>query len=133
LISNPVRTRGFSGWVLQDSANSRASVFDLLEHAGTELLDRPYRERRATLDDLVAREILCAPFTLMPATPDRATALEWLDPSWGAVGVEGCLANSLLNRRVAGDLTSIRQRKSVADLLGSSPVMSSGRSRWAVA
>jgi hypothetical protein len=30
-------------------------------------------------------------------------------------------------------LASICQRGSVADLLGSSPVMSSGRSRWAVA
>jgi ATP-dependent DNA ligase len=64
-------------------------VFDVLEAGGTELLARPYRERRAILEDLFAREVLAAPFTLCPATGDRATALDWLDPAWGTVGIEG--------------------------------------------
>lgn len=50
---------------------------------------RPYRERRAVLEDLFAREGLGAPFTLCPNTTDRATAQDWLDPAWGGVGIEG--------------------------------------------
>ncbi|WP_371648166.1 MULTISPECIES: ATP-dependent DNA ligase [unclassified Streptomyces] len=64
-------------------------VFDVLEAAGTELVARPYRERRALLEDLFACGVLTAPFTLCPATGDRATALDWLDPAWGAAGIEG--------------------------------------------
>ncbi|MFD7935362.1 hypothetical protein ACFV4T_12670 [Streptomyces sp. NPDC059755] len=33
--------------------------------------------------------MLTAPFTLCPATTDRATALDWLDPAWSAAGIEG--------------------------------------------
>ena len=51
-------------------------VFDVLEAGGTELLARPYRERRVILEDLFARGVLAAPFTLCPATNDRATVLE---------------------------------------------------------
>ncbi|MDI9834968.1 hypothetical protein QMY38_27685 [Streptomyces sp. KAU_LT] len=62
-------------------------MFDVLEVGGGDLLDRPYRERRAMLEDLFARDVLGAPFTLCPVTTDRATALEWLDPAWGEVGL----------------------------------------------
>ncbi|MFE7276466.1 hypothetical protein [Streptomyces sp. NPDC057623] len=41
------------------------------------------------LEDLFARVVLTAPFALSPATTDRATAVGWLDPVWGAVGIEG--------------------------------------------
>ncbi|CAL9656060.1 DNA ligase [Streptomyces sp. enrichment culture] len=64
-------------------------VFDVLEQGDTELLARPYRERRTILEDLFARDVLAAPFTLCPATNDRATALDWLDPAWGTAGIEG--------------------------------------------
>ncbi|MGW0188190.1 ATP-dependent DNA ligase [Streptomyces sp. NPDC003362] len=64
-------------------------VFDVLEVDGQELLARPYRHRRAVLEDLFARDVLTAPFTLCPSTTDRATAQRWLDPAWGAVGIEG--------------------------------------------
>ncbi|MFI6493774.1 hypothetical protein [Streptomyces sp. NPDC050564] len=71
------------------SANPRACMFDVLETAGTELLARPYRERRAILEDLFARDTLAAPLTLCPASSDRATALDWLDPAWGTASIEG--------------------------------------------
>ncbi|MFE6523738.1 hypothetical protein [Streptomyces sp. NPDC057794] len=64
-------------------------VFDVLEQGDTELLARPYRERRTILEGLFAREVLAAPFALCPATSDRATALDWLDPAWGTAGIEG--------------------------------------------
>ncbi|WP_369252058.1 ATP-dependent DNA ligase [Streptomyces sp. R41] len=66
-----------------------AWLFDVLEVAGAVLVARPYRERRAVLEDLFARDVLTAPFTLCPATTDRATAVDWLDPAWGTVGIEG--------------------------------------------
>lgn len=64
-------------------------VFDVLEAADTELLHQPYRERRASLEDLFARDVLTAPFTLCPATTDQRAARDWLDPAWGSVGIEG--------------------------------------------
>ncbi|MFF0201212.1 ATP-dependent DNA ligase [Streptomyces sp. NPDC005017] len=70
-------------------------VFDVLEREGKGLLELPYQERRAILEDLFARGVLGAPFTLCPATRDRATAQEWLDPAWGSVGVEGVVVKGL--------------------------------------
>ncbi|MEV7889927.1 ATP-dependent DNA ligase [Streptomyces sp. NPDC002817] len=94
-LQSRARRRGRSALDAATELPAYLGVFDLLEHAGTELLARPYRERRAHLEDLVARDILLAPFTLIPATKERATALEWMDPSWSAVGVEGCLVKGL--------------------------------------
>ncbi|MEU3862475.1 ATP-dependent DNA ligase [Streptomyces sp. NPDC028722] len=64
-------------------------VFDVLEASGVALLDRPYRERRSLLENLFADGFLVAPFSLCPATTDRAVAGGWLDPAWGAAGVKG--------------------------------------------
>ncbi|MFF3713955.1 ATP-dependent DNA ligase [Streptomyces phaeochromogenes] len=80
---------GFLAVRVPESTNLLASVFDVLEAAGIEQLARPYRERRAVLEDLFAREVLGAPFTLCPNTTDRATAQDWLDPAWGTAGIEG--------------------------------------------
>lgn len=77
-------------------------VFDVLESAGTELVARPYRERRAILVDLFDREVLTAPFVLCPATADRATALEWLDPAWGTAGIEGVVVKGSEQRYAMG-------------------------------
>jgi ATP-dependent DNA ligase len=57
-------------------------VTDVLEVGGGELLARPYRERRAILEGPVPHGVLAAPFTLYPATRDRAAALGRLDPTW---------------------------------------------------
>lgn len=70
-------------------------VFDILEADGEELLRRPYQYRRAVLEERFARRDLTAPFTLCPATTDRATAQKWLDPAWGAVGIEGVVVKGL--------------------------------------
>lgn len=85
-------------------------VFDALEAAGVELLDQPYRERRATLEDLFARDVLGGPFTLCPATGDRATALDWLDPAWGAVGIEGVVLKGSEQRYLPGKRAWIKVR-----------------------
>ncbi|MEV8548175.1 ATP-dependent DNA ligase [Streptomyces sp. NPDC051572] len=85
-------------------------VFDVLQRGGTELLARPYRERRATLEDLFARDVLTAPFTLCPATTERATALDWLDPAWGAAGIEGVVVKGASQPYLPGKRAWIKVR-----------------------
>ncbi|WP_430378180.1 hypothetical protein [Streptomyces sp. B1-3] len=94
----------------RDSANLRAFVFDVLESAGVELLDHPYRERRALLEDLSARAVLDGPFTLCPASTDRATMLDWLDPAWGAAGIEGVVIKGSEQRYLPGRRAWIKVR-----------------------
>lgn len=88
-------TRRFAEFLLerhQEAANPRTSVFDLLETGGTVLLDQPYLERRALLEELFDRGVLGPPWSLCPATDDPAIATQWLTPDWGHVGIEGiCL------------------------------------------
>ncbi|MFJ8086250.1 hypothetical protein ACIQ6Y_37495 [Streptomyces sp. NPDC096205] len=88
-LQHRARRRGRSA--VQAAADHPAYLiaFDVLESEGQEHMRRPYRERRAVLESLFADDVLAAPFTLCPATEDREQAREWLDPSWGAVGIEG--------------------------------------------
>ncbi|MFF2206249.1 hypothetical protein [Streptomyces sp. NPDC058145] len=69
-------------------------VFDVLE-TDAELIGLPYRERRSLLEGLFADGLLVSPFTLCPATTDRAVAEDWLDPAWGAAGIEGVVVKGL--------------------------------------
>nr|WP_231632877.1 ATP-dependent DNA ligase [Streptomyces clavuligerus] len=66
-------------------------VFDVLELSGAVLLDEPLRRRRAVLEDLFAGQRLTAPWALCPQASDREAALGWLDPVWGAAGIEGVM------------------------------------------
>ncbi|MFF8882612.1 ATP-dependent DNA ligase [Streptomyces flaveolus] len=73
-------------------------MFDVLDTADGPLIDEPYRTRRALLEALFADGVLAAPFVLCPATIDRATAEDWLDPAWGAVGIEGIVVSGLAQK-----------------------------------
>lgn len=88
-LQRRARRRGRSAIEAAAERPAYLIVFDVLETGGTELLARPYRERRAILEDLFARDELVAPFALCPATDDWATASDWLDPAWGTAGIEG--------------------------------------------
>ncbi|MFF4260116.1 hypothetical protein ACFY1L_54160 [Streptomyces sp. NPDC001663] len=88
-LQRRARRRGRSGIEAAEQLPAYLIVFNVLEISGAELVARPYRERRAVLEDLFARDVLTAPFTLCPATTDRALARDWLDPAWGPVGIEG--------------------------------------------
>ncbi|WP_078532519.1 ATP-dependent DNA ligase [Streptomyces hokutonensis] len=88
-------------------------VFDVLQTGTTELLTRPYRERRAVLEGLFAREALTAPFTLCPSTANRATALDWLDPAWGAAGIEGVVVKGASQLYLPGRRAWIKVRARV--------------------
>ncbi|MFF1498058.1 hypothetical protein [Streptomyces sp. NPDC058304] len=56
-------------------------AFDVLQLHDLELLNRPYRERRASLESLFTGHGLTAPWTLCQMTTDVAKAQEWLE-SW---------------------------------------------------
>lgn len=66
-------------------------AFDLLHRAGTDLITRPYRERRAALEALFADHALSAPWALTPATQETDQARTWMR-QWAAAGVEGVVA-----------------------------------------
>ncbi|MFE7762482.1 ATP-dependent DNA ligase [Streptomyces sp. NPDC057438] len=85
-------------------------VFDVLEASGDEQLARPYRERRAVLENLFAHGVLAAPFTLCPHTTDRTTARDWLDPVWGTAGIEGVVCKGLAQPYLPGRRAWIKVR-----------------------
>ncbi|WSK73381.1 hypothetical protein OG295_00050 [Streptomyces sp. NBC_01276] len=73
-------------------------AFDVLQEDGQELLQLPYADRRARLENLFTERALTAPWTLCPMTTDLAKAREWLE-SWTDVsGVEGILIKPLTSR-----------------------------------
>jgi ATP-dependent DNA ligase len=63
--------------------------FDLLCEGERDLRGRPFRERRAALEALLARA--APPLYVTPATEDRATALDWFRRFEGA-GLDGVMA-----------------------------------------
>ncbi|MBO8196299.1 ATP-dependent DNA ligase [Streptomyces oryzae] len=70
-------------------------AFDLLQLGDETTMARPYRERRALLEEIFTRHDLQPPWALCPMTTDPDQASEWLDPAWGAVGVEGMVVKGL--------------------------------------
>ncbi|MFD5111773.1 ATP-dependent DNA ligase [Streptomyces sp. NPDC058391] len=69
-------------------------VFDVLEHRGRSVMRNPQHERWDLLVSLFARPDLHAPFTLISCTRDRAEALEWFDPAYAAVRIEGIVVKT---------------------------------------
>jgi ATP-dependent DNA ligase len=93
-------------------------AFDLLHRGQTSLLDRPYRVRRAALEELFAAYRLAAPWALSPSTGDRRQAREWL-AYWSAVGVEGVVCKGAGQRYEPGrGWLKVRSRRSTEAVLG---------------
>jgi hypothetical protein len=84
---------------VSDSANLRASAFDLLR-AGTDLTPQPYDVCRRALEQLFTDQPLQAPWTLCPCTTDQQQATEWLE--WSSVGLEGLVFKRLGQRYLPG-------------------------------
>jgi ATP-dependent DNA ligase len=64
-------------------------AFDLLARDDERLLERPLRERRAALEDLLgAREFAAASVELIPASSDAEEAHGWLQSAEGAIAKE---------------------------------------------
>ena len=74
---------------LAEAMPSSFVAFDLLAVNGESIMDRPQRERRAALEQLLAT--VAPPVYLTPMTRDRATAAEWLQRFEGA-GLDGVIA-----------------------------------------
>ncbi|MEU3558257.1 ATP-dependent DNA ligase [Streptomyces fragilis] len=90
-LQSRARRRGAGARTAAVEHPAHLVVFDILELAGRSLLSEPYHSRRDTLVSLFERGVLAGRFSLCPATTDRDTALAWLAPAWGAVGIEGVL------------------------------------------
>ncbi|MFB7649317.1 ATP-dependent DNA ligase [Streptomyces sp. NPDC056084] len=95
-------------------------AFDVLQIDGTELLTRPYRERRSILEGLFGKRQLTAPWTLCPMTTDLATAREWLETWTDVSGVEGLVAKGMNQRYLPGHRgwTKIRRRDTTEAIIG---------------
>ena len=86
-------------------------LFDLLAAHDRDLRRWSYEQRRTELSRIVGppRPHL----QVISMTTCRAEALEWMDPAWAAVGIEGVVAKGLDSRYVAGTRSGwlkIRQR-----------------------
>jgi ATP-dependent DNA ligase len=74
---------------LAQASPSSFVAFDVLAAERKSLMDRPQRERRKTLEQLLAK--VRPPVYLTPMTRDRALAAEWLNRFEGA-GLDGVIA-----------------------------------------
>ncbi|MFF9496547.1 ATP-dependent DNA ligase [Streptomyces flaveolus] len=101
-LQQRARRRGAGARQAARTAPAHLIVFDVLDTADGPLLDEPYRARRALLEALFAEGVLAASFVLCPATTDRAMAGDWLDPAWGAAGIEGVVVKGLSQRYQPG-------------------------------
>ncbi|MFI1996400.1 hypothetical protein [Actinoplanes sp. NPDC020271] len=74
-------------------------AFDLLAELGRVLLDRPLRERRARLQQLL--DATPPALVLCPQTTDVAEGRAWMR-DWAATGVEGLVVKVLAGRYTPG-------------------------------
>jgi ATP-dependent DNA ligase len=88
-------------------------AFDLLADGGEDLRPRPFAERRARLEALLARAP--PPLHLTPATRDGAVARAWLERFQGA-GVDGVVAKRLGDAYAPGRRAMVKvKRERTAD------------------
>jgi ATP-dependent DNA ligase len=72
--------------LLSKRTPARYVAFDLLAHESDALLKRPFAERRAALEKLLAEpQFADAPVELMPSTGDPDRARQWLHDAEGAI------------------------------------------------
>lgn len=76
-------------------------AFDLLAADGQDLRFQPYPQRHALLKGLLEGNGLSR-VQSVPSTQDREQALQWLDPSFGEVGIEGVVTKPLSRPYRAG-------------------------------
>ncbi|MEU5958264.1 ATP-dependent DNA ligase [Streptomyces sp. NPDC047525] len=110
-LQDRARRRGSTAEAAAAANRAFLICFDVLEADDIELLAASYAERRARLEKLFADEVLAAPFVLCPATPDFDVATSWLDPAWGAAGIEGVVAKGRAQRYHPGERAWIKVRR----------------------
>lgn len=93
-------------------------VFDLLAEGKTVLVDRPLTERRARLEQFLAKERIDGVF-LSPATRSRAEAKRWL--SGAGSGLDGVVAKAIDAAYASGSrdaMIKVKQRKTADCVAG---------------
>ncbi|MGW5348364.1 ATP-dependent DNA ligase [Streptomyces sp. NPDC004050] len=112
--------RGRTAAALAEKTPAFFIAFDVLQQDGTELLTRPYHERRRILEDLFDTHHLSAPWTLCPMTTDLAKAREWLETWTDVSGVEGILVKGMNQRYLSGSRAwyKIRRRDTTEAIIG---------------
>ncbi|MFD7631114.1 hypothetical protein ACFV7Q_34710 [Streptomyces sp. NPDC059851] len=85
-----------------------------------EVLQRPYQERRAPLEQLFTDRTLTAPWVLVPMTTDLAKAREWLETWTDVSGVEGLLIKPLTSKYLPSyrGWTKVRRRDTTEAIIG---------------
>ena len=116
-----LQTRVLSPTRAADQALQRPAsflAFDLLAAAGEIVMDQPLRERRRHLEALTS---LKPPIQVTPATPDHATAADWLHQYGQArVGVEGLVIKGLADSYRPGQRgwLKLRYRQTAEAIVG---------------
>ncbi|MFE7961348.1 hypothetical protein [Streptomyces sp. NPDC057413] len=106
--------------ILAQELPAHLIVFDVPQVGGQEVLQAPYAERRARLEQLFTDHDLHAPWALCPETEDPERAQEWLT-SWTRVpGVEGLIIRGTEQRYLRGAraLYKVRRRDSTEAIIG---------------
>jgi len=112
---------------LRHEAPAAFVAFDLLALGGSDLRERPFTERRAALERLLAGAE--PPLFITPLTRDRSVAQGWLDRYQGA-GVDGVVAKHRDLRYEPGVRAMVKvKREQTADCVvgGVRPVLSGDR------
>lgn len=78
--------------MLSETTPARFVAFDLLAHDDVDYMGRPFAERRAALEKLLAS--VATPVHLTPTTADPAVATQWFQEFEGA-GLDGLIAKPL--------------------------------------
>jgi ATP-dependent DNA ligase len=97
---------------------ARIVAFDLLAHAGDDLRETPFRERRARLEALVA-ELADPAWELTPSTEDPELAMRWFSEA-EAAGCDGIVAKKADGPYVEGerDMVKLKHRREVDCVVG---------------
>ncbi len=93
-------------------------AFDLLALRGTDLRERPFRERRARLEEVVA-DLDHPAWHLTPSTGDRDVGTRWFH-EFEAAGCDGIVAKELDGRYVEGEraMAKIKHRRDADVVVG---------------
>ncbi|MEU7161344.1 ATP-dependent DNA ligase [Streptomyces chrestomyceticus] len=94
-------------------------IFDLLHHAGDDLMSLPYEQRRERLEAFFSQHNLQPPWALCPMTRDRHVAEQWMR-EWSPAGIEGIVAKNLRQPYRAGarGWRKVRTRHTTEALIG---------------
>ncbi|MGW9643062.1 ATP-dependent DNA ligase [Streptomyces albidoflavus] len=119
-LQKRARLTGYRARSAGRSTPAHVVAFDLLEADGEVLMGRPYRERWALLEALVAEGVLGGRWALVGSTTERDRALAWMDPEWGRVGVEGVVVKPAGSRYRPGrgGWWKVRARESTEGVVG---------------